>query len=185
MDALEENRAPWLSNLFRNHERSMKSVRRCRRSFYALIVAFGVYMGVMPFLRIPAHIAIALTIFLLFALQFVVVSLLDEYRPRSPPPSMRFSAFHQSRSSGKLTNLIRKEKPDVDKPIDYDKLNAECEAVRRSLMHASQNGHLDPIAMSAQDEKNVSEHIQNLSGACSKIIVYMHSMKKARQDLFS
>ncbi len=185
MYAWEEKHHRRLATLWQEHHQSSKSARRFRCSFNALLIAWGVYMCVMPFLRSLEHIAVAASVFLLFALQFIIVSLLDDDRPRSAPPSMRFSSFHQVRLSGELTNLIRKEKPDVDKPIDYDKLNAECEAVRRSLMHASQKGHLDPIGMSAKDEKSVSEHIQNLSNVCSKIIVYMHSMKRTRQDLFS
>ena len=176
MDALEENRAPRLSNLFRDHARSMKSARRCRRSFYALIVAFGVDMGVMPFLRIPTHIAIAASIFLLFALQYVIVELLAE-RPGSPLPAGLRRAL-SSRTSPPRRN-------DMDNPYDCDKLNEHCETLRKELLHASQNGPLDPLGMTEQDEKNINHHVNELSNVCSKVLVYMNSMQKTREALFS
>lgn len=73
----------------------------------------------------------------------------------------------------------------MDHPCDYDKLAAECEEVRRALINASQNGHLDPINMTEKDEKKITEAVQNLSYFCSKVIVSRHSMKKTRQDLFA
>lgn len=54
----------------------MRSLRRGRYSFFTLLGAWGIDLCAIPFLRTPEHILIALSIFLLFALQFIVISLL-------------------------------------------------------------------------------------------------------------
>ncbi|MDE0166773.1 MAG: hypothetical protein OXL36_16880 [Bryobacterales bacterium] len=176
MHATEESRITWLSNLFRDHDRYMKSARRSRWSFFTLIAAFAVYICVLPFLRNPTHIAIAAAIFLLFALQYIIVELIDE-RPGSPLPA-RLRRAVSSRTSPPRRN-------DMDNPFDCNKLNEHCETLRRELLHASQNGHLDPLRMTEQDEKNIIHHVNELSKVCSKVLVYMNSMKKTREALFS
>lgn len=187
MDALEEIRASWLSNLFRDHARFIQSILRGRWSFFTLVAAGALFISILPFLRNPLHIAIsiAMWIFLIFALQFIADKLFDDFNPQLSPTAIWFSAFRQAQMRRKLTNLTAKEKPNMDKPFDYDKLNAECEAICRSLIHASQNGHLDPLGMTENDEKMITEAVHNLSNVCSKIIVYMNSMKKTREALFS
>ncbi len=187
MDALEENRASWLSNLFRDHARFIQSALRGRWSFFTLVAAGALYISILPFLRNPLHIAIsiAMWIFLIFALQFIADKLFDDFHPQLSRTAIRFSAFRQAQMRGKLTNLTAKEKPDMDKPFDCNKLNEHCETLRKELLHASQNGHLDPLSMTEQDEKNIIHHVNELSNVCSKVLVYMNSMKKTREALFS
>ena len=76
MDSREDTRSRLL-RLFVNPRPSLIGSRLSRCSFLLLLAAWGVYLSVMPFLRNPAHIALALLIFLLFALQFIIIELLE------------------------------------------------------------------------------------------------------------
>ena len=75
--AREESREERLERLRREHGHFMRSLHRGRYSFFTLLVAWGIYLCVIPFLRTPDHVLIALSVFLPFALQFIVISLLD------------------------------------------------------------------------------------------------------------
>ena len=72
----------------------------------------------------------------------------------------------------------------MENPIDYNKINSQCEAVRRSLLEASQNGHFDPLEMTEEDENRTTQHIVDLSNTCSNILRYMQTMRDARNILF-
>ncbi len=75
MCAWEENRGERLERLRREHGHFMRSLLRGRCSFFTLPGAWGIRMCVIPFQRTPEHTLIALSIFLLFALPFIVISL--------------------------------------------------------------------------------------------------------------
>ncbi len=69
-------------------------------------------------------------------------------------------------------------------PIDYHKINSQCEAVRRSLLEASRNGRYDPIEMTEEDENRTTQNIVDLSNTCSNILKSMQTMRDARNILF-
>ena len=84
MYAWEENHKEYLERLHREHEQFMRSLRRGRYSFFTLLGAWGIYVCVIPFLCTPEHVMIALAVFLLFALQFIVISLRTDSGRRRP-----------------------------------------------------------------------------------------------------
>ena len=69
----------------------------------------------------------------------------------------------------------------MDEPYDYSKLVAQCEVIRQELAYAVKNNHLDPVSMSEDELKQVGDAISCLSVSCSKIISYMHQMRKTRE----
>ena len=82
MDAREDR----LSQLNRN------TLRR-RWPFFALVTSGMLYMSILPFLRNPLHIAIAFSIFMIFALNFIAAELFNDFGPQLSRTAQRFSNF--------------------------------------------------------------------------------------------
>ena len=72
-----ESREEMLERMDREHARFLKQLRRERWSMSIMLIAWALYLCILPFTSSPEQIFLLLSIFLVFVAQFIFVMAMD------------------------------------------------------------------------------------------------------------